>query len=333
VKIEGSFYELYLIPNLSRLLRKQINVFNITFKADELAPHPHINRLFPHGQAILVTDSFLLLHPQEASRFLRWFRLQVQANKPVGTWKLCIRPGIRDLLLTIVEERSKEDGIAFMQMYESLYYIIPEENVVDEELEDDIDLDTDLEERTVRCMSSCVSNFDPSVGKNMTSHEVLNEDKVARNDATLVEWFAGWAMTQVESLRRFHVIAGARTGRWEMEKTEWERKWSHVSISHVFSFSEIKAAEGSPGKSDQKTHQHRISPFPIMRQSTDKCCILLQIEVMSPQTAFDKHKIATWEREFEKEKGKAKEKARVRTKGKAAGMKGEGSPLKISPTE
>lgn len=226
MKIEGSFYELYLIPNLSRLLRKPINVFNITFKADELAPHPHINRLFPHGQAILVTDSFLLLHPQEASRFLRWFRLQVQANKPVGTWKLCVRPGIRDLLLTIIEERSEEDGFPFMQMYESLYYIIPEDSVDDEELEDDIDLDTDLEERTIRCMSSSVSKFDQSVGKNMD----LNEDKIARNDATLVEWFAGWAMTQVEYIRRFHIIAGAKTGRREMEKTEWERKWSHVSI-------------------------------------------------------------------------------------------------------
>jgi chromo domain-containing protein 1 len=212
------------------LLRKQINVFNITFNADELAPHPHINRLFPHGQAILITDSFLLFHPQEAARFLRWFHLQVLVTKPAGTWKLCVRPGIRDFLLAIIEEKSEEDGFVFMQMYESLYYIIPEDTVDDEDLEDDIELDTDLQEKPVRCMSSGVSNFDQSVGKNMAPRELLNEDRVSKNDAILVEWFAGWAMTQLESFRRFHIISGARSGRREAEKMEWEGKWSHVSV-------------------------------------------------------------------------------------------------------
>lgn len=159
----------------------------------------------------------------------------VLVTKPAGTWKLCVRPGIRDFLLTIIEEKSEEDGFVFMQMYESLWYIIPEDQVDDEDLEDDIELDTDLDEKTVRCMSSGVSNFDQSVGMNMGPHEPLNEDKIARNDAILAEWFAGWAMTQLESFRRFHIISGARSGRVEAEKTEWEGKWSHVSI-HLYVF-------------------------------------------------------------------------------------------------
>lgn len=185
---------------------------------------------------MLITDSFLLFHPHEAARFLRWFRLQVLPIKPAGTWKLCVRPGIRDFLLSIIEEKSEEDGFVFMQMYESLWYIIPEDLVDDEDLEDDIELDTDLDEKTVRCMSSGVSNFDQSVGMNVVNLELLNEDKVARNDATLAEWFAGWAMTQLECFRRFHIISGASPGRREAEKAEWEGKWSHVSM-HCYKFS------------------------------------------------------------------------------------------------
>ena len=211
------------------MLAKQINVFNITFYADELAPHPHINRLFPHGEAILVTDSFLLLRPQEAARFLHWFRLAAVDGKPPGQWKLCIRPGIRDFLLTIIEESSEKDGFVFMRMYESLWYIIPEDQVDDEDLEDDIVLDTDLDEKPVRCMSSAVSNFDQSVGRHMVSSERLSEEKIARNDATLVEWFAGWAMTQLEVHRRFNIISGSRSEILEGQRTEWEAKWSHVS--------------------------------------------------------------------------------------------------------
>lgn len=196
---------------------------------DELAPHPHINRLFPHGEAILVTDSFLLLHPREAARFLKWFRWVAIDGKPPGQWKLCFRPGIRDLLLTIIEQSSEKDGFVFMQMYENLWYIIPEDQVDDEDLEDDIVLDTDLDEKPVRCMSSGISNFDQTVGMNMVLSGLANEDKIARNDGILVEWFAGWAMTQLESHRRFNVISGSRSERLERQRTELEGKWSHVS--------------------------------------------------------------------------------------------------------
>ena len=116
-----------------------------------------------------------------------------------------------------------------MQMYESLWYMIPENQVDEEDLEDDIVLDTDLDENPVRCMSSGVSNFDQSVGMNMVLSGVANEDKIARNDGTLVEWFAGWAMTQLESHRRFNIISGSRSERLERQRTELEGKWSHVS--------------------------------------------------------------------------------------------------------
>ena len=225
LQIEGSFYELWLIPNLAYMMRKSINVFNITFYADKVAPHPHINRLFPHGQTYLLTDSFLLLHPREATRFLRWYRFKITGTKAPGTWRLCTRPRIREFLFDLLEEKSEDEGFPFMQMYESLWYIIPTDYPDDDDLEDDVELITDIYEKPVRCMNRGVTGFDCSVGRKTVPDAPINQDQLARNDEILAEWYAGWGMTQVEKYRRFQIISG---GRPEAGKA-WERKWSHVS--------------------------------------------------------------------------------------------------------
>ena len=198
-------------------------MFNITFYKDTYASHPHINRIFPHGHAFLITDSFVLLCPHEAVRFLRWFRLNVLVNKPAGTWQLCTRPHIRDYILSLVQARTVDQGLVFMQMYESLWYILPED------LMDDDEFETPIDEAPVRCMSEGVSRFDHDVGKKSETNEPMDEDAIAANDATHVEWFAGWALTEVERFRRFTVISGARGDRKESERKEWESQWSHVS--------------------------------------------------------------------------------------------------------
>ncbi|MCJ1462323.1 hypothetical protein MMC07_000923 [Pseudocyphellaria aurata] len=225
VLMEGGFYELFIIPNLWQLLKKPVNVFNITFQADQLAPHPHINRLFPHGCVFLITDSFLLLCPHEAARFMRWFRLQVLHNKAAGTWKMCTRPAIRDYILTLVENRDKEHGNIYMQIYESMWYILPEDLMEDDEWE------VPKSEAPVYCMSKKVSKFDQSVGKMSRTNKSMDEAAIARNDSTQVYWFAGWAMTQLECFRKFQVICGARNGdAYEPQRKEWGAKWNHLEI-------------------------------------------------------------------------------------------------------
>lgn len=108
-----------------------------------------------------------------------------------------------------------------MKIYESLWYILPEELMDDEEFE------TPIDEAPVRCMSEGVTRFDHNVGKN--PNRPLDEDAIAKNDATHVEWFAGWALTELETFRRFTVISGTRGDGKEAERAEWEGKWSHVS--------------------------------------------------------------------------------------------------------
>lgn len=100
---------------------------------------------------------------------------------------------------------------------------------------------------TIRCMSDAVSFFDQTVGKGSQTNLPMPEAGIANNDAIMVEWFAGWAMTQLENFRKFHIIMapcgggpGARggggsgpVGAFERQRKEWMRKWSHVRF---FSF-------------------------------------------------------------------------------------------------
>lgn len=97
---------------------------------------------------------------------------------------------------------------------------------------------------TIRCMSDAVSFFEQNVGKGSQTNSPMPEEKIASNDAIMVEWFAGWAMTQLENFRKFHIIMtpcgggpGAR-GRggggpgplraFEQQRKDWMRRWSHV---------------------------------------------------------------------------------------------------------
>lgn len=111
-----------------------------------------------------------------------------------------------------------------MQIYESMWHILPEDLMEDGEWE------VPKSEAPVYCMSNKVSKFDQSVGKVSRTNKSMDEAAIARNDSTQVYWFAGWAMTQLECFRKFQVICGARNGdACEPQRKEWGTKWNHVS--------------------------------------------------------------------------------------------------------
>lgn len=126
-----------------------------------------------------------------------------------------------------------------MEMSQSVDQILPEQldPLINKEYNDE-------GASTIRCMSDAVSFFDQTVGKGSQTNFPMPEEGIANNDAIMVEWFAGWAMTQLENFRKFHIIMapcgvgpGARggvgggpgpLGAFERQRKEWMRKWSHV---------------------------------------------------------------------------------------------------------
>lgn len=126
-----------------------------------------------------------------------------------------------------------------MEMSQSVDQILPEQldPLISKEYNDE-------GASTIRCMSDAVSFFDQNVGKGSQTNLPMPEELIATNDSIMVEWFAGWAMTQLENFRKFHIIMvpcgggpGARGGggggpgllrAFEQQRKDWMRRWSHV---------------------------------------------------------------------------------------------------------
>ena len=216
-QIHDSITEIHKIPGLTRIIRKPINVFNINLRP--IPPNTFLTRLFPHGGALLLTDSLILNRPHEVVRILAWFDTNILFNKPAGTWKLCLRPRFRSWILDIIQHKLLEEGKVYVEIYALIYKILPMEL-----MDEDDDFETPKEEAPIAYASS-ISGFDLNVGLGPKSSDT---EDIASNDARLVDWFAGWTRMKVKGMRRLHVVHGLGEEGAEVRR-QWERKWTHVS--------------------------------------------------------------------------------------------------------
>lgn len=67
-------------------------------------------RLFPHGVVILLTNALILENPIAAEKIIGWFDKMRKQRTP-GTWKLVGRPGFKDWVLSVANERGDGDGL------------------------------------------------------------------------------------------------------------------------------------------------------------------------------------------------------------------------------
>jgi hypothetical protein len=75
-----------------------VNLFNLSLQ--RVLPYCnlpiHIERLFPNGTAILLTESAMVHQPQRTLAILRWFSHTVKTKR--GTWKIALIPNVRHWL-------------------------------------------------------------------------------------------------------------------------------------------------------------------------------------------------------------------------------------------
>lgn len=97
------------MPHLNALLRKQINIFNISLSTpiEYTSDRDHIERLFPHGGVILLTEDFIRHELDNAIVITGWFRGYISSRSP-GTWKMYLRPDIQRWLLEM-SKQSEDD--------------------------------------------------------------------------------------------------------------------------------------------------------------------------------------------------------------------------------
>ena len=131
-----------------------------------------------------------------------------------------MRPRFREWLLNLIQDRPREDGKRFAEVYAIVYKVLPLELMDEYD-----DFETPLDEAPIISQSE-LTGFDHGVGLGTRAQDV---DRITLNDEKLVNWFAGWARARFEHVRRYHVVYGA-VDQLEDVKKEWSKKWSHVSL-------------------------------------------------------------------------------------------------------
>ncbi|MCJ1387232.1 hypothetical protein MMC18_000072 [Xylographa bjoerkii] len=253
ILIHESVTRLHVIPALVRLLRRPFNIFSINLRPnhstlESTSSKSNLTRLFPYGGGILLTDSLFLNYPEAAVRILTWFRIYILHSKPSGTWKLVTRPHLRDWILSIVEERTKEEGHVFMQIYEQIYHILPLEL-----MDETDDYETPKDEAPL-VSSRGITAHDLHVGLGDKSNDV---EGIARNDDVLAEWYAGWTRTKVEFHRKFHIVHGAKVGGEQVRKG-WMKKWSYIAALTPDEFFKIHGVAAWEVKDKEKAKQRHM---------------------------------------------------------------------------
>ena len=231
-----------LIPRLGRhLLHGSVNVWKTSLSPMHLGEkHPHLIRLFPHGGVLLLTESLLLYRPYESFRLLMWFRrIHVPAKAP-GTWKLAVRPRIREWLLDILDAYSSSGKDVFgygMQIfadiYTEIYWLLQNHNPGSSGLmchEWDYEIPTD--EAPLVSSSSLRALQARKEWQGEGADTRTDDEHIRQNDNLLAQWFAEWAIFNLHSFRKFHIILGYTEDHpfTETAISAYEEQWGHLEV-------------------------------------------------------------------------------------------------------
>lgn len=185
----------------------------------ETESHPHLVRLFPHGGVICLTPSLILYHPSKALRILRWFRLLHLPSKPVGIWKIAVRPRFREWLLDIQDlcsEKTQQTPFGHpLQVYADLYIEI---FILLTRTKEPFGLmvETWDSEVPIRGATVIAAPYLPRGRKEWTGDTFetakLDHEAIRWNDDELIQWFSEWAGVHLDEHRKFNAVLGYPKG-------------------------------------------------------------------------------------------------------------------------
>ncbi|OJJ43234.1 hypothetical protein ASPZODRAFT_136444 [Penicilliopsis zonata CBS 506.65] len=202
VLFHGDFTNYHELPYLKDVLSKQANFWRISLsKTLEYVPQPvHLQRVFPRGSVILITEDLMVNDQCGTMIILMWFIRNIKSGKLPGTWKLFLRPNVMKWLLE-KHDTSKEERESVYWL--AIYYLIDTINGTGNEPDDVID--------------------DPFTNT-LISPTFIPQYNSYQDTDRLVEFFAGWALLNNHRFRRFHVATYQKPlpRRWG--------EWNHLDI-------------------------------------------------------------------------------------------------------
>ncbi|OAX82881.1 hypothetical protein ACJ72_02763 [Emergomyces africanus] len=264
VLFHQKFVQYENMPKLAKLLRASVNVFSISLAQPikHLDYETHLQRLFPHGGIILMTEDFMLKEPKTSLKVLRWFGSFIERKYP-GTWKIFLRPNVQVWLLDLCMSWPDD---TLWQMYHTIDSLIPEYPVghyntyrregspesLDGLTDDEGQHHPFISTREIPDYGSRNEDDHPDIPKGLTQAE--------RDTDHLVEYFTGYALIHADRFRRFVVLTTHKPQpRWQA--------WTHIEIMHYPEFkrelitpSTHHASRSSSNKDKDKKSSPRSPP-------------------------------------------------------------------------
>ena len=236
------------IPGLAQLLKSQsqvprskrdslckLNIFAVSI-SHEVGPSEYMERVFPYGMCILVTEALMRNAPKTAIAVFRWFLRTIQGKQP-GTWKLLVRPNIRSWLKNLLA--SNED-LNRRQLWADIHLVLndliplcsirriksstppaTDDKDGDRDIESDAEsIGNDGDPRDEDISYPLISPRPiPKYGKAPSDPRVSQSTK---DEHTMIEWFAGWAYKKATRYRNFIAVTTESLKEW--------KKWNHIDI-------------------------------------------------------------------------------------------------------
>lgn len=197
-----------------------MNVWMASLTPMENQSHPHLVRYLPHGGVILLTVSLIIYCPYEALRILRWFRLDYLPGKHSGTWKVAVRPRIREWLMDIHDLCHEESwqspfGDFNLQVYADIrteiYFLLERDVEPWGYMVETWDAEVPLPEAPVVAEVELPRGRKEWTGDSFNTAKI-DHDAVRWNDEELIQWFCEWAGANLQEHRKFHVVLGYPKG-------------------------------------------------------------------------------------------------------------------------
>ena len=169
-----------------------------------------------------------------------WFRRIHIPLKVAGTWKLAVRPRVREWLLDIMDAYSDSGkdifGVSiniFAAIYTEIYWLLQKPGPDDNGLMCcEWDYETPTEEAPLVSSSSLRVLQGRKEWKGEGSNMESDEDNIRQNDDLLIQWFAEWAIVNLHNFRKYHVILGYTQDHPFTEKaiSAYEHAWGHIEV-------------------------------------------------------------------------------------------------------
>ncbi|KAL4748879.1 hypothetical protein BDW72DRAFT_179481 [Aspergillus terricola var. indicus] len=217
VLFHESFVEYDKVPQLQKALRRTTGFWKVSLsKPIQYVDRPlHVQRLFPHGGIILLTEDLIVREPVAAMIILQWF-YEWSKKKYPGLWKIMLRPNILNWLtnqLKLADDSQKCRWLAIYHLVKQLGFN-PTNNLLSSffrSWEDVVISPSALPKYGFR-----TANDSPEIPKDCTQEQ--------RNADHLGEFFAGYSLVHAHRFRRFYIITA-------LEPLERWKKWQHVTVS------------------------------------------------------------------------------------------------------